>query len=78
MVGSVIVLELKKEGETNIVTRKHAELDLTNKVDVHIFCTRKAHTGLPSRCQSGGIHANNTYPATSSTKTSWCTNVGGL
>ena len=37
MVGSAIVRQLQAAGETNIVTRTHAELDLTDQLAVRDF-----------------------------------------
>ena len=37
MVGSAIVRELKRQGYENILTRTHAELDLTRQADVEKF-----------------------------------------
>ena len=37
LVGSAIVRKLKKEGFTNIVTRSHKELDLTDQAMVQEF-----------------------------------------
>ena len=37
MVGSAIVRELERQGYTNIITRTHAELDLTRQADVEKF-----------------------------------------
>ena len=37
MVGSAIVRELKRQGYDNIITRTHAELDLTRQADVEKF-----------------------------------------
>ena len=37
MVGSAIVRKLEVKGFTNIVTRTHAELDLTNQAQVATF-----------------------------------------
>ena len=37
MVGSAIFRQLKAAGEANIVTRTHAELDLTNQLAVRDF-----------------------------------------
>ena len=37
MVGSAIVRNLESKGFTNIVTRTHAELDLTNQAAVQAF-----------------------------------------
>ena len=64
MVGSAIVRALHKLGETNIVTRKHAELDLTNQADVQQFFAQEKPTQVYlAAAKVGGIHANNTYPA---------------
>ena len=42
MVGSAIVRELKRQGYENILTRTHAELDLTRQADVEkFFATEK-------------------------------------
>ncbi|MBQ5913393.1 MAG: NAD-dependent epimerase/dehydratase family protein, partial [Bacteroidaceae bacterium] len=37
MVGSAIVRELYRQGYNNIITRTHAELDLTNQQEVNLF-----------------------------------------
>jgi len=64
MVGSAIVRALQKQGETNIVTRTQAELDLTNQVDVQQFFAQEKPTQVYlAAAKVGGIHANNTYPA---------------
>ena len=64
MVGSAIVRALEKQGETNIVTRTHAELDLTNQADVQQFFAQEKPTQVYlAAAKVGGIHANNTYPA---------------
>ncbi len=64
MVGSAIVRELTRKGYTNIVTRTHAELDLTNQAAVqHFFETEKPDQVYLAAARVGGIHANNTYPA---------------
>jgi GDP-L-fucose synthase len=64
MVGSAIVRALKKQGLTNIVTRTHAELDLTNQADVQRFFAQENPTQVYlAAAKVGGIHANNTYPA---------------
>jgi GDP-L-fucose synthase len=64
MVGSAIVRNLQAKGFTNIVTRTHAELDLTNQAKVAAFF-EKEKPGLVylAAAKVGGIHANNTYPA---------------
>ena len=64
MVGSAIVRALVKQGETNIVTRTHAKLDLTNQADVQQFFSQEKPTQVYlAAAKVGGIHANNTYPA---------------
>jgi len=64
MVGSAIVRALQKQGETNIVTRTHAELDLTNQAGVQQFFAQEKPTQVYlAAAKVGGIHANNSYPA---------------
>ena len=64
MVGSSIVRNLQAKGYTNIVTRTHAELDLTNQAQVvSFFETEKPNQVYLAAAKVGGIHANNTYPA---------------
>ena len=64
MVGSAIVRALQKQGETNIVARTHAELDLTNQAAVQQFFAQEKPTQVYlAAAKVGGIHANNTYPA---------------
>ena len=64
MVGSAIVRQLQAAGETNIVTRTHAELDLTNQLAVRDFMrAERPDVVVLAAAKVGGIHANNTYPA---------------
>ena len=64
MVGSAIVRALQQQGQTNIVTRTHAELDLTNQAAVRTFFeAEKPVQVYLAAAKVGGIHANNTYPA---------------
>lgn len=64
MVGSAIVRNLQAKGFTNIVTRTHAELDLTNQAAVKMFFEQeKPEQVYLAAAKVGGIHANNTYPA---------------
>jgi GDP-L-fucose synthase len=64
MVGSAIVRALNKRGYTNIVTRTHAELDLTDQAKVRdFFASEKIDEVYMAAARVGGIHANNTYPA---------------
>ena len=64
MVGGAIVRQLEARGETNIVTRTHAELDLTDQSAVRAFMqVEKPDVVVLAAAKVGGIHANNTYPA---------------
>ena len=64
MVGSAIVRTLHQLGQTNIVTRTRAELDLTNQAAVQAFFeAEKPDQVYLAAAKVGGIHANNTYPA---------------
>ncbi len=64
MVGSAIVRVLKAQGCTNIITRTHAELDLTNQAAVkQFFEQEKPAQVYLAAARVGGVHANNTYPA---------------
>lgn len=64
MVGAAIVRTLKTEGLANIVTRSHAELDLTNQADVRkFFEAEQPNQVYLAAAKVGGIHANNTFPA---------------
>lgn len=66
MVGSAIVRHLLANGvkQAQIVTRTHAELDLTNQADVGAFFAKeKPDQVYLAAAKVGGIHANNTYPA---------------
>jgi nucleoside-diphosphate-sugar epimerase len=64
MVGSAILRQLKARGETNIVTRAHAELDLTDQGGVRDFLqAERPDVVILAAAKVGGIHANNTFPA---------------
>jgi GDP-L-fucose synthase len=66
MVGSAIVRHLLAQGvaQRHIITRTHAELDLTNQAAVQaFFATEKPTQVYLAAAKVGGIHANNTYPA---------------
>jgi len=64
MVGNAILRQLESQGGHNIVTRTHAELDLTNQAAVHAFMAQeKPDQVILAAAKVGGIHANNTYPA---------------
>ena len=64
MVGGAIARQLRAAGEENIVTRTHAELDLTNQLAVRDFMKEELpDVVILAAAKVGGIHANNTYPA---------------
>lgn len=64
MVGSAIVHLLQAKGYSNILTRTHAELDLTNQAAVKTFFEQeKPDQVYLAAAKVGGIYANNTYPA---------------
>lgn len=64
MVGSAIVRNLEARGFTNIVTRTHAELDLTNQEAVKdFFSAEKPDQVYLAAAKVGGIYANDTFPA---------------
>ena len=64
MVGSAIVRALSAQGQNQIVTRTHAELDLINQAAVRqFFAHEKPDQVYLAAAKVGGIHANNTYPA---------------
>jgi len=64
LVGSAIVRVLRAQGHTNIVTRSHAELELTDQAQVReFFRNERIDQVYLAAAKVGGIHANNTYPA---------------
>jgi GDP-L-fucose synthase len=64
MVGSAIIRELEKNGQTSIVVRTHTELELTNQQAVRdFFEAERPDQVYLAAARVGGIHANNTYPA---------------
>lgn len=64
MVGGAILRRLRDAGETDIITRTSAELDLTNQTQVRdFFRQERPDTVILAAAKVGGIHANNIYPA---------------
>ncbi len=64
LVGSALLRQLEARGYRNIITRTHAELDLTEQAAVRDFMAReKPDCVLLAAARVGGIHANNAYPA---------------
>ncbi len=64
LVGSAIVRRLRADGYENVLTRTHAELDLTRQENVEAFFdeTKPDYVFLAA-AKVGGIHANSAYPA---------------
>jgi len=64
LVGSALMRQLQANGYHNLVTRTHAELDLTDQAAVRdFFAEEKPEYVFLAAAKVGGIHANNTYPA---------------
>lgn len=64
MVGSAIVRELERQGYTDIITRTHKELDLTDQVAVNAFFeVEKPEYVFLAAARVGGIKANSDAPA---------------
>lgn len=64
LVGSALMRNLQQKGYTNLITRSHAELDLTSQAACEdFFCDSKPDYVFLAAAKVGGIAANNTYPA---------------
>jgi len=64
LVGSALVRKLEGQGYRNLITRTHAELDLTNQAACdEFFCKERPDYVFLAAAKVGGIVANNTYPA---------------
>lgn len=64
MVGSAIVRVLQKRKDVELVTRRHAELDLTRQAEVEaFFVENRLDQVYLAAAKVGGIQANNQYPA---------------
>ncbi len=64
MVGSAIMRALEKRGGFRLLTRPHAELDLTSQAAVRdFFAAERPDAVILAAARVGGIHANSTYPA---------------
>ncbi len=64
LVGSALMRNLQAKGHRNLLSRTHAELDLTNQAEVEAFFEfEKPDYVFLAAAKVGGIHANNTYPA---------------
>ena len=64
LVGSALLRQMKVQGYDNILSRTHAELDLTHQISVaNFFKVEQPDYVILAAAKVGGIHANNTYPA---------------
>lgn len=64
LVGSALVRQLTAKGYRNLITRTHAQLDLTNQLAVEEFFEKeKPEYVFLAAARVGGVVANNTYPA---------------
>ena len=64
MVGSAILRALDAKGYKNIITRSHAQLDLTNQASVrHFFQEEHPDEVYLAAAKVGGILANSKFPA---------------
>jgi len=64
MVGGAIFRRLQVQGGHDIITRSHAELDLTDQQAVRGFMqVERPDVVILAAAKVGGIHANNTWPA---------------
>lgn len=64
LVGSALSRRLRANGYTNIATRTHAKLDLTDQIATEVFfATEKPEFVFLAAAKVGGILANNIYPA---------------
>ena len=64
LVGSALMRQLIAQGYTNLITRSHADLDLTNQASVwEFFASERPEFAFLAAAKVGGIVANSTYPA---------------
>lgn len=64
LVGSALMRSLRAAGYKQLITRTHAELDLTQQTAVErFFANEKPEYVFLAAAKVGGIHANNAYPA---------------
>lgn len=64
LAGSAILRNLQSRGYTNLITRTHAELDLTQAANVNAFFEQtRPKIVILAAAKVGGIKANSTWPA---------------
>lgn len=65
LLGSALIKKLREQGFLNVITRTHAELDLTDSTTVdEFFRTEQPEYVFLAAGLTGGIIANKTYPST--------------
>jgi len=65
LVGGAVVRALDRQGYRNLLLRTHQELDLTEQQAVRaLFERERPDAVIMGAARVGGIHANNTQPAT--------------
>ncbi|MFA5203482.1 MAG: GDP-L-fucose synthase [Lentisphaeria bacterium] len=64
LVGSALLRACRAQGFTTLITRTHAELDLTRQAAVEAFyAAARPEVVIVAAAKVGGIHANSTLPA---------------
>ena len=64
LVGGALLRRLQADGYEQLLTRTHAELDLTDQQAVNaFFAAERPEYVILAAAKVGGIHANNEYPA---------------
>ena len=64
LMGSSLLRLLKEKNYSNLITRTHKSLDLTDQKAVdRFFAKEQPEYIFLSAARVGGIHANSTYPA---------------
>ncbi|MES2832661.1 MAG: GDP-L-fucose synthase [Pseudomonadota bacterium] len=64
LVGAALVRHLEQCGYSNLVTRTHGDLDLLDQhATARFLLAEKPDYIFMAAAKTGGIHANNTYPA---------------
>ena len=64
MVGSALLRKFQAEGYQNIITRTHAQLDLSRQAEVEAFLqSSRIDYIVIAAAKVGGIYANSHYPA---------------
>ena len=64
LAGSALLRCLRRKNYRTLITRAHAELDLTDAAAVRqFFAQERPDAVFLAAAKVGGIHANNTYPA---------------